>query len=350
MKHTNFSILTALMILSWATLFANSKPRIAILATGGTIAGAASEATRASYIPGVISLEQILSSIPELNKLAHLNGIQVCNISSQNITQQIWLRLYRIADSLFSNNIADGIVITHGTDTMEETAYFLNLTVRHKRPIVLTGSMRPSTSLSADGPFNLYNAVALASSPASAGKGVMVVMNDFILSAEDVTKTHTLNTDAFSCPNLGPMGYIRDGEPVFFRESAVRHTASSEFDLTNIKELPSVEILYSYAFSSSIGLKAFIDSGVKGIIIAGVGHGNFNREYANEMERGFRAGVRFVRTSRIIRGGVDKAAEEFDAKHPVARLKSPQKARILLSLALTQGAESSEIQRIFDEF
>lgn len=338
------------MIISRATLFAESKPRIAILATGGTIAGAASAATQASYIPGVVSLEQIISSVPDLTKLAHLNGIQVCNISSQNITPEIWLKLYRISDSLFSNNIADGIVITHGTDTMEETAYFLNLTVRHKRPIVLTGSMRPSTSLSADGPFNLYNAVALASSPASAGKGVMVVMNDFILSADDVTKTHTLNTDAFSCPNLGPMGYMRDGKPVFFRESILRHTTNSEFDITNIKELPQVEILYSYAFSSAIGLRAFIDYGVKGIIIAGVGHGNYNREYAKEMERGYRAGVRFVRTSRIIRGGVDKAAEEFDLKHPVARLKSPQKARILLILALTKGSTSSEIQRIFDEY
>lgn len=350
MKKIYVTIFTALLLLLASNLFAESKPRVIILATGGTIAGAAEEATQASYLPGVISIDQIISSVPNIRKLAELKGIQICNISSQNITPQIWLRLNGIIDSLFKNNIADGVVITHGTDTMEETAYFLNITLKHNKPIVLTGSMRPSTSLSADGPFNLYNAVALASSPQACGRGVMVVMNDYILSADDVTKSHTVNTDAFSCPNLGPLGYMRDGNPVFHRESMVRHTFKSEFDISTIKELPSVEILYSYAFSSGIGIKAFIDSGTEGVVIAGVGHGNYNREYAKEMERGYEKGVRFVRASRIFRGGVDKAAEEFDVKHPIAGLKTPQKARILLMLALTKSKDSREIQRIFDEY
>ena len=197
------SILSFLLIA--LSLWANSpKPRIVILATGGTIAGSAKSAAQASYTPGVISVDQIITTVPGIEKVAVLKGIQVCNISSQNMELSIWLQLYNTIDSLFSNDLCDGVVITHGTDTMEETAYFLNLTVKHTKPIVLTGSMRPSTSLSADGPFNLFNAVSLAASPKAKNKGIMVVMNDYILSADDVTKINTVNTAAFSCPNYGP--------------------------------------------------------------------------------------------------------------------------------------------------
>ena len=350
MKRLNTTLTILLSLIISAGLSAQIKPRITILATGGTIAGTALSATQASYTPGVISIDEIISSVPGIKSLSELTGIQVCNISSQNMTPQIWLRLYSIIDSLFVNNISDGVVITHGTDTMEETAYFLNLTVKHSKPVVLTGSMRPSSSLSPDGPFNLYNAVALASSPDAAGKGVMVVMNDYIFSADDVTKTHTVNTDAFSCPNLGPLGYMRGGKPVFSRESGSRHTIKSEFKLSGISSLPKVEIVYGYAFSSGIALEALIDSGVEGVVIAGVGHGNYNREYANEMERGYNRGIRFVRSARILRGGVDTSAEEFDSKHPVAGMKTPQKARILLMLALTKTSYSKEIQRMFDQY
>ena len=241
-------------------------------------------------------------------------------------------------------------MITHGTVTMEETAYFLNLTVKHRRPVILTGSMRPSTSLSADGPFNLFNAVSLAASPAAAGRGVMVTMNDYIFSADDVTKLNTVNTMAFASPNLGPLGYMRDGKPAFYRESLSKHTFNSEFDIKGLTSLPEVEIILSYAFASNVALKALIDAGVKGVVIAGVGHGNYNRDIAGELEWGYARGVRFVRSTRIVTGGVDKAAEEFDSKYPVSFLKSPQKARILLMLALTKTNRSGEIQRIFEEY
>ncbi|MDD4057689.1 MAG: asparaginase [Bacteroidales bacterium] len=345
--------LTAIFILIIAVpykILATEKSRITILATGGTIAGTAESASQASYIPGVISIDEIIASVPGLNNVAELNGIQVCNISSQNITPHIWLKLHTIIDSLFSNNLSDGIVITHGTDTMEETAYFLNLTVKHKRPIVLTGSMRPSSSLSADGPFNLFNAVSLASSTEASGKGVMVIMNDIILSADDVTKSHTVNTNAFSCPNFGPLGYMRDGKALFYRKVETKHTFNSEFNISKNTKLPQVEIAYSYAFSSGLLIKALINSGVEGIVIAGVGHGNYNREYAAEMERGYGKGIRFVRSARVFRGGVDKAAEEYEPKHPVSGIKSPQKARILLMLALTKSNDSNEIQRLFDQY
>ncbi len=332
--------------------------RIYILATGGTIAGTAKSSTQASYQPAVISVDQMISSVKEIGEIAQLTGIQVCNISSQNMELSIWLKLYNIVDSLFTNNICDGVVITHGTDTMEETAYFLNLTVRHSKPIVLTGSMRPSTSLSADGPLNLFNAVSLASSPISLYKGVMVLMNDYILSADDVTKTNSVNSAAFTCPNYGPLGYMRDGQPIFYRETLHKHTITSDFDIRGLNSLPQVEIVYSYAFSSAIPIKALIDANVGGIVIAGVGHGNYNKDIEAELDNGYRKGVEIVRSTRVTTGGVDTAAEGYDPKWPVCFLKSPQKARILLMLALTlpqnnltnKTERSKLIQKIFMEY
>lgn len=327
-----------------------AKPRIVILATGGTIAGSASGAAQASYQPGVLSIQQIISSVPDIQELAELKGIQVCNISSQNMEESIWLELFKTIDNLFTHDLCDGVVITHGTDTMEETAYFLNLTVRHTKPIVITGAMRPATSLSADGPFNLYNAVALASSPEAHNRGVMVVMNDYILSADDVTKTNTVNPNAFSCPNYGPLGIMRDGLPLFYRESPFRHTASSEFNITNIVTLPKTEIIYSYAFASDVAINAIIESGANGIVVAGVGHGNYNRALSKGLEKASSRGIMVVRSTRIATGGVDPAAEEYDTRWPVSYNKNPQKARILLMLALTKTKDSKEIQRIFKEY
>ncbi|MFA6758659.1 MAG: asparaginase [Bacteroidales bacterium] len=351
------------------TLTANAqqiKPRIVILATGGTIAGSAKSSVQASYNPGVQNIEVIISSVPEVESLANLEGIQVCNISSQNITERVWLELWKIADCLFKNDLCDGIVITHGTDTMEETAYFLNLTLRHSLPVVLTGSMRPATAISADGPFNLYNAVALAASPLAHNKGVMVTMNDYIYCANDVTKSNTVNTNAFSCPNLGPLGYMREGVPTFYRENMFTHTSASEFDISNLIEkpkselnelspaalnkLPKTEIILSYAFASGTAINAIIDSGAQGIIIAGVGHGNFNREILKGMEKAVAQNIAIVRSSRILMGGVDFAAEEYNPQYPVSLNKSPQKARILLMLALTKTKDPIEIQRIFKEY
>ncbi len=344
--------------LLFLALITTAQPRVVILATGGTIAGSAASSVQASYSPGVQNIEVIIASVPEIKSIATLKGIQVCNISSQNIDEKIWLDLWRIADSLFTNDLCDGIVITHGTDTMEETAYFLNLTLRHTKPVILTGSMRPATSLSADGPFNLYNAVALAASPLAHNKGVMVTMNDYIFCANDVTKNNTVNTNAFTCPNFGPLGYMRDGVPTFYRENKFIHTVASEFDVfslaklpnTEVNRLPKTEIVLSYAFASDAAINAIIDSGVQGIIIAGVGHGNYNRPIAQAIKRAAAQNIAVVRSSRILTGGVDLAAEEYDPKWPVAFNKSPQKARILLMLALTKTTNPVEIQRIFKQY
>lgn len=351
-----FSSLLTFLLITFALLAVTPKPRIVILATGGTIAGSAKSATQASYKPGVISIEQIIATVEDVEKIASLKGIQICNISSQNMELSVWLQLYNNIDSLFANDICDGVVITHGTDTMEETAYFLSLTIKHAKPVVLTGSMRPSTSLSADGPFNLYNAVSVAASPNSKNRGVMIVMNDYIFSADDVTKTNTVNTAAFSCPNYGPLGYIRDGLPVFYRECIMRHTVNSEFDIKGLKTLPQVEIVYCYAFSSSIQIKALIEAKVQGIVIAGVGHGNYNKNIAKEIENGFDKGVVIIRSTRVATGGVDTAAEGYDSRWPVSYIKTPQKARILLMLSLarriniTEMSSIKDIQRIFKEY
>jgi L-asparaginase len=332
------------------TNVSKQKPIVAILATGGTIAGSSHEATDASYEPGVLSVQQIISSVPEIEEIAQIKAIQVCNISSQNMEQDIWLRLWHIADSLFTNNLCDGIVITHGTDTMEETAYFLNLTIRHPNPVVVTGAMRPATALGADGPANLFNAVALASSPEAHDKGVMVVMNDNIFCANDVTKSHTTNTNAFSAPNLGPLGQIRSGNPVFQRDNKFIHTSHSEFDISALSTLPQTEIVYAYAFASDMPLRALIRNGAEGIVIAGVGHGNYNRPFAAAMQEAYDKGVRIVRSTRIPAGGVDESAEEFNEKIPVSLQKSPQKARILLMLALTKTKDPLEIAYIFKNY
>jgi len=328
----------------------NATPRVVILATGGTIAGSAASSVQASYAPGVQNIEVIIASVPEIQSLATLKGIQVCNISSQNMEEKIWLELWRIADSLFTNDLCDGIVITHGTDTMEETAYFLNLTLRHTKPVVITGAMRPATSISADGPFNLYNAVAIAASPLAQNKGIMVTMNDYIFCANDVTKNNTVNTNAFTCPNLGPLGYMREGVPTFYRKNRFIHTASSEFDISGLAELPIVEIVLSYAFASDAAINAVIDSGAQGIVIAGVGHGNFNRPIAMAMKKAIAQNIAIVRSSRIPTGGVDFAAEEYNPQWPVCLNKSPQKARILLMLALTKTTNPTEIQHYFTQY
>ncbi len=350
LRNLFISIVSLSFLLFTSTLTATQKPRVVILATGGTIAGSAGTSVQASYQPGVLSIERIIASVPEIDKLAELKGVQICNISSQNMEEKIWLELWKVIDNLFTHNLCDGVVITHGTDTMEETAYFLNLTVKHSKPVVITGAMRASTSLSADGPFNLYNAVAVASNVISHNRGVMVVMNDMIFSADDVTKSNTVNTDAFSCPNFGPLGRVRDGLPTFFRESTFTHTSSSEFDIKGLKSLPKTEILYMYAFMSDVAFNALAESGTAGIVIAGVGHGNYNRAIAQAMERAAEKGVNIVRSSRILTGGVDLAAEEYDKRWPVSFFKTPQKARILLMLALTKTNNPLEIQEIFKKY
>lgn len=245
---------------------AEAKPKVAILATGGTIAGSIDSAVATTgYTAGVVGVDMLIKAVPEIQNLAKIEGQQIANIDSSNMRDEIWLKLAQEINKLFASGV-DGVVITHGTDTMEETAYFLNLTIKSDKPVVLVGAMRPSTAISADGPKNLYNAVALATDKNA--KGVMVAMNDKIQSARGVVKTHTLNVDAFSSPDFGDLGYIVDGKVYFYNNVAKADTKKAPFDVKNLKELPKVDILYTYSNDGSgVAAKALFENGTKGIVV-----------------------------------------------------------------------------------
>jgi len=344
--------LVAAAVLLSLQLAAQPLPRITVIATGGTIAGTAPTATQAGYSPARLTVESLLGQVPQLASEADVSGYQLCNIPSQAMTHDIWLRLACVIDSLFTGGHCDGVVVTHGTDTMEETAYFLHLTVPHDLPVVLTGAMRPATGLSADGPMNLYNAVMLAASPLARDRGVMVVMNDYIFSADDIVKTNTVNPNAFECPNYGPLGTIRGGVPVFSRKTLTRHTSRSEFSIRKLsgKPLPHVEIVLSYANASDIQLNALIDYPVDGIVIAGVGNGNFAPSFMTAIAKANEKKIPVVRATRIISGGVSSGLEDVFPGQIAPGCLSPQKARILLMLALTQTDDPARIGKIFLEY
>ncbi|EKK0586902.1 asparaginase, partial [Campylobacter upsaliensis] len=280
-----------------------AEPKVAILATGGTIAGSIDSAVATTgYTAGVVGVDVLIKAVPEIQNLAKIEGQQIANIDSSNMRDEIWLKLAQEINKLFASGV-DGVVITHGTDTMEETAYFLNLTIKSDKPVVLVGAMRPSTAISADGPKNLYNAVALAADKNARGKGVMVAMNDKIQSARAVVKTHTLNVDAFSSPDFGDMGYIVDGKVYFYNNVAKAHTKKTPFDVKNLKELPKVDILYSYSNDGSgVAAKALFENGTKGIVVAGSGAGSIHEAQKEVLKELLTKGLKVAVSSRVVAG------------------------------------------------
>ena len=326
---------------------------VVVLATGGTIAGAgASAANSATYQAAKVGVEQLIAGIPELSKLANVRGEQVMQIASESITNDNLLQLGRRVAELADSKDVDGIVITHGTDTLEETAYFLNLVEKTDKPIIVVGSMRPGTAMSADGILNLYNAVAVASSKEARGKGVLVTMNDEIQSGRDVSKTINIKTEAFKSA-WGPMGMVVEGKSYWFRLPAKRHTMDSEFDIKNIKSLPDVEIAYSYGNVSDTAYKALAQSGAKAIIHAGTGNGSVSSRVVPSLQALRKDGVQIIRSSHVNAGGfVLRNAEQPDDKYDwvVAHDLNPQKARILAMVALTKTNDSKELQRMFWEY
>lgn len=329
------------------------KPRIAVIATGGTIAGVGATSTGPGYTSAQVAVSSLLENMPQLYSIADIIPIQLSQVASQNMDFGVLMHLAWAIDSLFTYGNVDGVVVTHGSDTIEESAYFLNLTVHHSKPVVMVGSMRPSTSLSPDGPMNLYNAISLASNPQAYAKGVMVMFNDYILSADDVTKTNTVNVDALECPNYGPLGVMRDGKPLFFRSPLTRHTYISEFDIKTLPEsLPLVDIVSSYVGADDAVIRTLVALGDKGIVISGVGHGNATSaiiNYASQAVKGPNP-IPVVRASRVLRGGVTTDLEDsFEGEIP-SWYKSPQKSRILLMLALTKTNDIAKITEYFIEY
>jgi L-asparaginase len=224
----------------------SALPNVVVLATGGTIAGAAATGVQAGYASGQVGVEQLLAAVPDAKKLANMRGEQISNIGSQDMNDEVWLKLGRRVNELVAMSNVDGVVITHGTDTIEETAYFLNLIVKSRKPVVLTASMRPSTALSADGPLNFYNAVGVAANKEAAGRGVLVVVNDWIHGASSLTKTSTTAVQTFMSPLSGLIGTVAYGKAEFYRGPVGKNTVDSEFSLQGVTTLPRVDIIMAY--------------------------------------------------------------------------------------------------------
>jgi len=343
----------ALLLLFCTVGDAWAKDNIYILATGGTIAGKQASKEDPGYKAGSFKVEDLIDAVPELKEVANLKGEQISNIGSQDMNDAVWLKLAKKINELLEQPDVDGIVVTHGTDTLEETAYFLNLVVKSKKPVVLTASMRPATSISADGPMNLYQSVVVATHKEAAGIGVLCVLNDEIHYAAEITKTHTVNPATMKSPNRGLAGKCDAEICTFFSPTIRRHTTQSEFALSgDLTELPQVEIIYAHANLKRNLLDAAVKSGAKGIVIAGVGDGNMSQEVEDAAAGYAKEGIVIVRSSRVGAGIVKSNVEVNDDKlgFVAARELNPQKARILLQLALIETKKIDEIQRMFLEY
>lgn len=328
------------------------RPSVVILATGGTIAGAQPKAGEAGYKAGSFSIESLIAAVPGMEKLAAVKGEQVASIGSQDMNDAVWIKLARRVNELQKDPAVDGIVITHGTDTMEETGYFLDLVTQGDKPVVLVGSMRPATALSADGPMNLYNAVAVAGDPAARGRGVLIVLNDDIHHARDAEKTATTALQAFESPNRGKGGSVLFGKATLFAPSTRRHTSSSAFAGAVPDALPRVAVIFAHADVGPELVEAAVAGGAKGIVLAGVGDGNAPDAVIHALARAAKKGIVVVRASRVLFGSVARNVElDDDALGFVASLDlSPQKARILLQQALTKTNDVARIQRYFEQY
>jgi L-asparaginase len=336
-----------------APAFAADKlPNVVVLATGGTIAGAAASDVQAGYTSGQVGVEQLLAAVPQAKKLAAMRGEQIANIGSQDMNDEVWLKLARRVNELAAMPDVDGVVITHGTDTIEETGYFLNLVVKTKKPVVLTAAMRPSTALSADGPLNFYNAVAVAANKEAAGRGVLVVVNDWIHGASSLTKASTTAVQTFLSPLRGLVGTVAYGECEFYRGPVGRNTLDSEFSLDGVTTLPRVDIVMAHANMDGAMIDAAVAAGAKGVVVAGVGNGNLTKPALDALAAQAKKGIVCVRSSRVATGRVGRNVEVDDDK--LALIASddlnPQKARVLLRLALLKPRSLAEVQRLFVEY
>jgi L-asparaginase len=354
LKEDQMRVLASVVMLSLGSsiAFAQTPPTIVVLATGGTIAGAAASDVQAGYTSGQVGVEQLLAAVPQAKKIATLRGEQVANIGSQDMNDSVWIKLATRVNALLAQPDVAGVVITHGTDTIEETAYFLNLVVKSRKPVVLTGSMRPSTALSADGPLNFYNAVGVAASPEAAGRGVLVVVNDWIHGAGSLTKTSTTAVQTFLSPISGLIGTVSYGQPEFYRGPVGKNTTTSEFSVDNNTVLPRVDIIMASENMDGAMINAAVAAGAKGIVIAGVGNGNMTATAVSALAAQARKGIVCVRSSRVTTGIVGRNVEIDDDRYGfVASLGlNPQKARVLLRLALTKTSDPKVIQRHFDEY
>lgn len=329
-------------------------PHVRVVATGGTIAGRAQSAEAgADYESGALPIEELLADLPGLDRIADVTAEQFLNVPSTAVSPANWLALAQRINDILRDGVGgqdvDGVVVTHGTDALEETAYFLDLTVRSDKPVVVVGAMRPPGTVSADGPINLIRAIQTAGAPESRGRGTLVVLNEEIHDARDATKTNTHSVETFRSRSWGPLGNVgRDGVK-YYRRAEKRDGARSEFDVTakTPEDIPRVDILYSYNGADGAGAQGFADAGAVGLVVAGSGGGGTSRELGETLRRLAEGGLWLVRTSRTGSGSVGGWGR---GTYVGADDLLPQKARILLMVALMSTQDPEEIQRIFQEY
>jgi L-asparaginase len=345
-------LFVAAVIVPSQNALSQSKPNITILATGGTIAGAGATGTQSAYQSGAVSIDSMIAAVPGIEKLANIKGEQISNVGSQDMSFDILITLTKRINALLATNDVDGIVVTHGTDTMEESAFFLNLVVKSDKPVVLVGSMRPSTAISADGPLNLYEAVSVAADPQAKGRGVLVVMNNWIHAAHSLTKTSTTAVQTFMSPNRGLVGISAYGKNDFYNIPPWKHTTGSEFDVSGVTKFPRVDIIFADEDMSPALIDESAEGGAKGIVIAGVGNGNMTKASVEAAARAVKKGVVVVRSSRVMTGDVGRNVEINDDENGfiASNELNPQKSRILLTLALLKPHTPEEIQTMFSTY
>jgi L-asparaginase type II len=315
----------------------SAKPRVLIVATGGTIAST----NYYSATPGHISVDALLKAVPGLDSLATISTQRFSNVGSSAMTTAMWPGLSRsISDTLRARPDLSDVIVTHGTDTMEETAYFLDLTVADPRPVIVAGAMRPSDGVGADGPANLYNAVRVATPPSARSRGAMIVLNDEILAARDAQKTNSVRPNAFSAPYRGDLGLAEPEGLVFHRPASRRQV----FDISGVRDLPRVDIVYSYAGADGADIDAFVAAGAKGIVVAATGRGNIPPLQNQAVDRALAKGVVVVVGTRTGSGSVPVGN---GARVIGTGDLNVAKARVLLILALTQSSDRSAVAKIF---
>ena len=323
--------------------------RILLLATGGTIAGQASARAGNAYDSAKVSGANLVAAVPGLDKVAQISAEQISSIGSQDMNDKVWFDLAARIKTAIDSKEADGIVITHGTDTMEETAFFLQSILSTDMPVVLVGSMRPSTAVGADGPANLYEAVAVAASPQARGRGVLVVLNDIIHGARWVQKTNSTSVDTFHSANAGPVGYVDTASVRFLQPAAA--VKASGLKLPAAPPLPRVDIIYSHANMDAAPVEDAVKRGAKGIVLAGVGDGNSSKAAIDALAAAAKSGVLVVRSTRVGSGFVNRNVEVEDDTlgFAVSLDLNPQKARLLLALLIANGiTDPKKVQQAFE--
>ena len=319
---------------------AAKPPEVLVMATGGTIASTGNYYGDRGGAVNKISVEELTKAAPGIDKVATMSAEQFSNVASGAIGPKQWMDLSKRIGAAFKERPSlAGVVVTHGTDTMEETAYFLDLTVAGDRPVVVTGAMRPADAIGADGPANLFNAVRAAAAPASRGRGAMILMDDRLFAAREVTKTNTTRVETFQAPEHGPLAIV-DHDTIAFGRA--RPTHRRVFDISNMTDLPRVDIVYTYGGADSVLIDAAVNAGAKGIVIAGVGAGGTTPGQSSALRRASQKGVIVVVGSRTGSGRVAGSTTRVSPGD-----LNVQKARILLMLALTQSTDAKELVKIF---